>query len=582
MKKNIAYILLMTSAMLVPSCTEVLDRQPLDKISENNVWQDESMIRAYVTNLYSRFPFNAFEISNWYNITDEGTTSTGNNINGTNGSVSRSSELNPFWDYAYIRDCNLFLERIGATPLQDEPRRQLEGEVRFIRAYLYFEMQKRYGGVPLVDIVLDPFSEIDRKYTARAGEEAVAQFIGTELDAAIALLSDNPLPKGRVNRWTALALKARASLWSASIARYGERAQDGLTGIPADQAAAFYGKASQAATQIIESGVYTLYNKIPGDKSENYRKLFLDENNPEVIFEKPYDGVNIAHSWDGWHVPPQWAALRGGTGNPTLDFVMGFENIDGSTDQPGFGPPYALYDNGRGPFANKDPRLFAIVFFQGDSWAGGTTQTYEGLDPSPAPSPAQIIRNPNTSYEQTPAVGPDSRNIAKDDLSTNSGFLIKKYIDDGATRIPEGQSKTNWITFRLAEMYLTKAEAEFELGNKAKAAEALNMTRERAGISLTTEAGISLEKIRTERRSELAFEGGHRFWDLRRWRIAHQVLNRRFQGLQIILHYPTRKYYFIPFDCESFTRVFRQEHYYNPITTARIDNNPDLLENPLY
>jgi hypothetical protein len=107
------------------------------------------------------------------------------------------------------------------------------------------------------------------------------------------------------------------------------------------------------------------------------------------------------------------------------------------------------------------------------------------------------------------------------------------------------------------------------------------MTRSRAGISLVDAPTITLDKIRTERRSEMAFEG-QRFWDLRRWRIAQSVLNYRFQGLQIILHFTSGKFYFIPFTAESFTRVFRPEHYYNPITSARIDNNPKLVENPLY
>jgi hypothetical protein len=112
--------------------------------------------------------------------------------------------------------------------------------------------------------------------------------------------------------------------------------------------------------------------------------------------------------------------------------------------------------------------------------------------------------------------------------------------------------------------------------------EALNMTRERAGISLVDESTITLDKVRTERRSELGFEGDHRYWDLRRWRTAQNVLSKRFQGLQIIFHYESGQFYFIPFDCESFTRIYRPEHYYNPITNGRIDNNPDLVENPLY
>ena len=132
-------------------------------------------------------------------------------------------------------------------------------------------------------------------------------------------------------------------------------------------------------------------------------------------------------------------------------------------------------------------------------------------------------------------------------------------------------------------MYLTKAEAEFELGHLDVAATALNATRERAGISSVTASTITLDKVRTERRSELAFEEGNRYWDLRRWRIASDVLNaHRFQGLRIIFHYPTGKYYFLPMNCEGFSRTFNPEHYYNPITTGRISNNPDLVENPLY
>src|SRR5690606_24889683 len=135
-------------------------------------------------------------------------------------------------------------------------------------------------------------------------------------------------------------------------------------------------------------------------------------------------------------------------------------------------------------------------------------------------------------------------------------------IDDGAVKVPENLSDTNWIVFRLADVYLTQAEAEYDLRNLPEAVAALHMTRRRAGISLVNEGTISLEKVRRERTSELAFEGGHRYWDLRRWRTAESVLTHRFQGLQIILHYESGKFYFMPFDCESFTRVFRPQHYY--------------------
>ncbi len=175
----------------------------------------------------------------------------------------------------------------------------------------------------------------------------------------------------------------------------------------------------------------------------------------------------------------------------------------------------------------------------------------------------------------------DSRMTVKDDLSTNSGFIVKKFINTTEKNIQENRSANNWLAFRLAEMYLTKAEAEFEMGNLAPAVTALNMTRDRAGISLVDASSITRDKIRTERRSELSFEC-QRFWDLIRWRTAVTELSHRFQGLRIIYHDASGKYYFLPFDCESITRTFKQEFYYNPITTSRIDNNPKLVENPGY
>jgi len=576
--KSLKYLYLVLFLFLM-SCEDVLNRSPLDKIPEAQVWQDAVMVNAYVTNLYSRFPFFAFEYANWYNWSDEGTQSTGNSNNITTGTVSKSSEAHAFWDYAYIRDCNIFLEKITTADITDGVKKQLEGEVRFIRAYVYFEMMKRYGGVPLVDVVIDPFKPIDAKYIVRAKEEAIADFIDTELTLATNLLSDVITSRGRVNKWTALALQARSNLWAASIGKFSTVELNGLVGITASKANTYYQKASAAASAIINSGKYALYNADLANKTQNYQKIFLVENNSELIFVKPYNGVNIGHSWDAFQGPNQWS-VRGGHANPTLDFILRYENIDGTTDQPVFGTS-ALYNNGAAPFVKKDPRLFATAFFQGDSWATGTIQTYEGLDPSATPTTSAIIRNPTQAFMGVPCAGLDSRSLTKDDLSTNSGFILKKYIDNSAVNIPETQSKTNWIVFRLAEMYLIKAEAEFELGNLNDAVVALNMTRSRAGISLVDQATITRAKVRNERASELAFEE-LRYWDLRRWRIAHTVLSYRFQGLQIILHHASSKYYFIPFNCESFTRAFKQEHYYNPITSARINNNLKLIENPLY
>ncbi len=579
--KNIKFLLILI-VIVTSACEDVFDKKPLNKISESDVWQQEALIQAYVNNLYVRFPLNnPFSHYQWYTWSDEATTAEGNVYsNVSRGGASRSSDEPAYWDYGFIRDLNTFLEKIAGTPIAEDVKIEMEGEVRVIRAVAYWEMQKRYGGVPLVDVVLDPFSEIDEKYTKRATEEAIADFVDSELAKAIPMLTDDASSMGRINKWVAYAYKAKANLWSASIAKFGSVQLQGLVGIPATRANDFYTKASEAAQAVIASGKYTMYHEIT-DKAENYRNLFLDETNSEVIFAKIYDGANIGHSWDLFNAPPTTAAGRGGIGNPMLEFLLGYENIDGSATQPEFGAAH-LYDNGFAPFANKDPRLRACVFFQADAWLGGTIQTYEGIDPGVVPTPSAIISNQSTIYNGMPSVGADSRMAGSDDMSTNTGYIVKKYVRN-EKYVGEGLSPTNWIVFRLGEMYLIKAEAEFEKGNPAPAAEALNVTRERAGISLVTAATITRDKIRTERRSEMAFEEGNRYWDLRRWRIAEEVLNsHRFQGLRIIYHYVSGKYYFLPLDAESFSRSFKPEHYYNPITNDRINNNPDLVENPLY
>ncbi len=573
--------ILLCLALLVASfsCEDVLDRTPLDKINAENVFTDEILTQAYVTNLYSRFPFNAFRSAQSTSC-DEMTGSTGNSTNITRGTVSKSSEGAGQWDYTYIRDMTVFIDKIRASALKDAVKKQLEGEVRFLRAFTYFEMQKRYGGVPLVDIVIDPFKPIDKKYTTRSKEEQVSDFIISELDAIIPMLSSNKTPLGRANKWAAFALKSRACLWAASIAKYGSVQLGGIVGITASRASELFTKASKAADSVINSAKYALYNPVPSDKIENYRRIFIDEEHSEIIFERAYDGVNIGHNWDAWNPPNQFAE-RGGTDDPTLEFCLDYENADGSTDAPQFGTTN-LYSDGRGPFAKKDPRLFATVFFEKDAWSGSVVATYEGIDTTKAgPNTAKIVSLTTGSYLGMPYVGIDSRTQTKDDFSSNSGFLPKKFTDNRKTKIADGQSITNWPVFRLAEMYLNKAEAEFELGNAAVAATALNMTRTRAGIKTLDQSTIALDKIRNERRAELAFEN-HRYWDLRRWRIAETVLNKQFRGLRIIYHYWSGKYYFLPINCETFSRSYFPAMNYNPITDSRRNNNPDLVENPLY
>ena len=586
--KNLLKRILLLLVILpgIYSCEdEILNRKPLDKISDSDVWVSESLLTGYVLDLYTRLPDKAWVRE--YNYTDEGTTSSPNNNSGTNGTMDKDNTVSDleYWDYGFIRDCNIFLEKIGATPIPEAVKMQLEGEVRAMRAYAYFEMVKRYGGVPLVATVIDPYGEIDPEVQKRSNEVVVHDFIDAEYSLAIQLLEnvDDVKPVGRINKWTALALKARANLWAASIAKFGSVQVEGLVGVPAGRADEFYQKALDAASEVLDEGPYSLFEEYT-DKAKNYQYIFLEKGNSEVMFAREYNGIEVRHNWDYWMAPNNYCSGQGSRCNPGLNLVLQYENIDGSEVDYNalFGPDH-LFTDALELFQGKDPRLFATVLMQGSLFSSDNyvMQFYDGIDIGATPDPENIIANPTGMYEGYAQVGLDSRMTIGDDRNTNSGFLVRKYLQEPDLPIPEQTSSTEWIRLRLAEVYLTKAEASFELEAIDDAVNALNAVRERAGISPVDEITISMGKIQNEWLVEFAFEG-KRYWDLRRWRQSESVLNTTINGLSTIWHFASNKYYFLPINAEGFNRVFLPRHYYNPISTSRINNNVLLKQNPSY
>ena len=579
--KTFSSIILGFLILGLSSCTkEVLDKQPLDKISDADVWNDASLLQGYVTNLYMNFPFNAF--SEMYRYSDEASYADRPQTNITQGTVSRSSEGLAYWDYNLIRSCNVFLERIPNTPLTEPEKTRLKSEVRVIRAVVYFEMAKRYGGVPLVKTVLDPYAPTEQNLLPRDKEADIYEFVITELTESANALTESSTPQGRINKWIALAYKSRVCLWAASIAKYGNLDANGLTGVPSSLADGYFQDAYDAADSVVQSGKYSLYNKYT-DKTRNYINLFIEENHSEVIFHKVYDGENVGQSWDKTNSPPSFVGPGAGKCNPVWELVLSYENTDGSADPIVIGGGIT-YSGMSEMFVKKDPRLNATILYQGYQWQGDTVMTYEGTDTNKVYKASNnILTSQTVIYKGKRLSGKDSRfaNTSNDNL-TKTGFYVRKYRNQDYLLPISGKSFTNWIEIRLAELYLIKAEAAMELGQTDKAVTALNLIRGRAGITLLDNSTITLDKIRNERKVELAFEN-QRYWDLRRWRTAHVVLNHRFKGVKGIYQYHSKKYYFQVVDGEDFTRVFDANlHYYNPITTSRISNMPSLVENPNY
>jgi hypothetical protein len=594
---NKIFILLFVSGILISCNKQVLDKEPLDIISDANVWGDKSLVNAYLTHIYYEMYWLAnesggagwdgdgfyaeFEVNE---VSDEcfpqwrdWNPSTA--FRYKYGNLTIGGGLLEWWGYSTIRSINQFIERVPTSPLSPGEIKAKIAEARFLRAFCYFAMVKRYGGVPLITKVQSLNDPQDELYPKRDKEAAIYDFIISETDAIA-----NDLPEeatgddlGRASKYAALALKCRAALYAGSIAEFGTVQLDGVVGIPADKAATYYQTAYDAADVIMKSNKYALYNN-DADKVTNFRNLFLVKNNSEAIFVKRHDNVNNFTGGNGWSIdffncprPQAWS--RGLYDQAYLELAESFEHVDGT---PGTLDRTAVQQGlwtTEDLWANKDPRFFATFYTQNSMWKGAKLDFHRG------------IRLPDGTIQTDGSYNGTLANGDQDYEGTCIGIL--KYLDESHDNMAGANSgwptsSQDWQIFRYGEILLNYAEAAFELGKPADALDAINQIRNRAGIAPLT--SVTRDQIRHERRVELAFEG-HRYWDLRRWRTAVTDLSKTWSGIRYVLDIATGKYKIIivnNIDGASNVPQFRPENYYFPITIARTSNNPNLVENPGY
>ena len=602
MKKYFLSMLIIASSFV--SCSDVLDKTPLDIISDEAVWNDEALIEAYLVQCYYHMSyfgnesvgtgwqgdayFPAFVVNH---VSDECLSlwrDWGEAMAGYNykfGGLKIGGGLLEWWGYDPIRKINEFIEKVPDSPLSQELKDTRVAEARFLRAFSYFAMVKRYGGVPLIlkaQQLTDPEEEL---FPKRDTEEAVYSFVISEIDEIV-----NDLPEetastdlGRATKYAALALKSRVALYAASIAQYGKVQLDGVVEIPSEKAKNYYQISYDASKEIINSGKFALYNQ-DADKVTNFKNIFLVENNSEVIFAKRHDSSNgLITGGNGWAVdffqcprPQGWN--RGNLDAPYLELVEEFEYMDGTSGKLN----RTEVENGLWTmdelWGKKDPRFFATIYTQETPWKGSFVDYHNGLL---LPDGTIMTKD---SYNGVLCTG--------DQDLEGTCFGVMKYLDEshdnmGGTNAAWATSSQDFLIFRYAETLLNLAEAAYELGKKGEALDAINQIRERAGIASLKD--ISQDKIRHERKVELAFEG-HRYWDVRRWRTATTELSRSFSGLRYILDYSSymngEKKYKLEIldniDGSVSTPLFKEENYYLPITLSRTSSNPNMVENPGY
>jgi hypothetical protein len=498
------------------------------------------------------------------------------------------------WDYSGIRGCNILLDKANQYTGTGSIS-QYVGEAHFFRAYNYFGLLKRFGGVPLITTVLSVESP-ELFYPRNSRYEIVAQIL-SDLDKAISNLPTeqnlSTTDKGRISKWAAMALKAQAELYEATWEKYvgQEPDGDGITvgagtaGYDPANANIYLADAAAMCKEIMDNGGYELWNKNADTKMGNLSSWYLfnledagsnpggydKSTNKEFILYSIYDytlkqsRINI--SWTSWQLYPS---------RKFVDMAVCTDGLPASKS-----PLFQGYHTASSEFQSRDLRLL------------------------------------NYLYSSTTA--PTSVTLNFGSLGS-SGYGNSKYAVYGfGTRRTDNTESANWPIIRLAEVYLMYAEALYELNGSITDAElnaSINKLRDRAKVGYLTNAlvttnGLDMkEEIRRERAVEL-YREGKRFDDLRRWGILEASLNPSRLGRVVgdasyttpfkdasgnpTAAYAANTYVFGEEAVETPKGVLKcvvvnsklnntvsKKHYLDPIPQGEIVLNNKLLQNPGY
>jgi len=557
--KSVLYLLIIVS-VLAQSCKK-FENEPEERVLETDVFDPTDQMgvqsTAYLLGIYSFLPdgFNRIGGDFLDAATDDAVPSSERStiMLFTNGQLNATNHPDNNWanSYTLIRRSNVFLNNIGVVPIPDATKKRQVAEARFLRAFAYFELLKRYGGIPLVgNQVFDLNSDLNLPRNTFA--ECV-DYIAAECDAITPDLPNGSAVAatefGRVPSEAAMALKCRLYLYAASPLFNGGGFESNpqlksITGYPTNDPARW-----QRVITIAEALIAKGYYKLPaGTGTAAYTAVFTTKINTDIILSNQSSNSTVienANAPVGYVAP----TTSNGRNSPTQNFVNAFNNMNGTV--------YTGTTTSASQYENRDPRLKAILFFNGVQWLGRAVQTYEGgLD------------KPNQAFK----------------TQTKTSYYLRKFMADFSTSATYSNQSHNFPYFRFADVLLSYAEALNEVGRVEDAVRQLNLVRARAGIAAGTgnrfgvPVGVSQAQLRdlikNERRIELSFEE-HRFWDLRRWKMSNE-LSATLQGLTITQNDPL---YVLK---NVNTMAFQPKYYHMPIPYSEIIRNNKLVQNEGY
>lgn len=504
---------------------DFLDSKPLDRYSDEDVFRDSTLATTFLNNIYAGIPTEfAGTMTDAYS---DQLYSSGNVSAYQNTFLAASTPLfisNRYNNsYIYIRRSNMYIENVDRLPASNAFKRRTTDEARFMRALQYSYLINFFGAVPLITKAQTLDENIN---LPRTSYDDIVKFIVSEMDdirskgnLAVRYIGANV---GRVTIGAAMALKSRVTLYAASYNNDWQTAYD----------------ASKALVDFAGTAGYALY--------PDYASMFyeVNDNNSEDIFDHQYKGNFLGYQVHHYNLP--WGLVPPGPNalnQPTQNIVNDYEMSNGkmiTESGSGFNPDL--------PYANRDPRFYASIFYDGAVWKGITLDlklgsTYNPISPSLA-----------------------------------TGYALRKMQDpafdpfDTSKAYGGGQ---NYILFRYAEILLNYAEAAFQLGRVEEARTALNRVRARAKMPDVPAGQLTMEKIMHERNIELAFEGT-RLWDIRRWKMGPQHLGTPLKGISVLQTGTAPRQYV---ETQVIARAFDTRLYLFPIYQVELEKNPNLKPN---
>ena len=577
MNRKIFFALFFAIAMMA-ACEKggVLDQVKTTDLNEETTFADSARTMQFLTRAYTDIGFSADpkrfadlgSSVGIYTLGDEVEYSLQSasafNVIFQTGAVSAINVPTDAWNtsYANIRRVNVYLSHLPTTPLSASLRTRTAAEARFLRAWYYFILLKHYGGIPLVgDVVYGATDVVPGK---RATYEECVNYIESECNAIAPILplAHSTLDYGRITRGAALALKSRLLLYAASPLFNGRTDNmGGVLGYPTASAAR-WAKAAQAAKDVMDLGQYQLL-ELTTQPGYGFQRVFVTRKNSEYILAvMAPNNRTLEAIWD--------PATRTGSGSaiPYQELVDAFGTINGKPIAADLKSPTNPngYDAAN-PYANRDPRFNWTILFN----------EAKRLDVN------KTITSVYT-YIGVP--------IVQDGFPiTKTGYYLRKMLDDNTiASTTSSATERCFPLIRYAEILLNYAEASNEADDIATAYTQIKAIRKRAGIIAGTDGNYGLDAnlskddmrkvIQNERRVELAIEE-HRYWDVRRWKIAENVSNKTLHGMKITRVGTTTPAVYTYEVVDVRTPVFTAPKWYLwPIPQGEVNKSLDLQQNP--